>query len=80
MTSAGGATGRIGPHPVRDAVHAGDYERAALRLLYGFLHALDETAPEARDELLHLMVERRLPRIDHGPADRGWRGRIGGHR
>ena len=46
-------------HPMREAVLAGDYERAALRLLYGFLTALEETAPAARDELLHLMTERR---------------------
>lgn len=49
-------------HPTREAVRAGEYERAALRLLYGFLVALDETAPEAREELLHLMTERRRPR------------------
>ena len=48
-------------HPTRDAVRAGEYERAALRLLYGFLVALEETAPEARGELLHLMTERRRP-------------------
>ena len=72
-------------HPVRDAVRGGDYERAALRLLYGFFRALDETAPEVKDELLHLMVERRRPdldrrpdtRLDRHPADRG---RMGGHR
>ncbi len=46
-------------HPMRDAELAGDYERAALRLLYGFLTALEETAPAAREELLHLMTERR---------------------
>ena len=48
-------------HPLLEAVRSGDYERASLRLLYGFLSALAETAPPARDELLHLMVERRLP-------------------
>lgn len=47
--------------PVVDAVRSGDFERASLRLLYGFLVALEETAPAAREELLHLMVERRLP-------------------
>ena len=53
-------------HPTRDAVLAGDYERAALRLLYGFLVALSETAPQAREELLHLMTERRRPYLaDH---------------
>lgn len=46
-------------HPIREAVRVGDYERAALRLLYGFLVALEETAPAAREELLHLMTERR---------------------
>ena len=77
MTSSINTAPRFGAHPVRDAVHSGDYERAALRLLYGLLHTLDEIAPEARDELLHLMVERRLPRAD------GWadgHGRTGGHR
>jgi len=60
------------PHPVMEAVRSGDFERAALRLLYGFLVALDETAPAARDELLHLMVERRLPaHRDAGHASDG---------
>ena len=45
-------------HPLREAIHAGDYERAALRLLYGFLRALDETAPAAREELLQLISAR----------------------
>lgn len=48
-------------HPVLEAVRGGDFERASLRLLYGFLVALEETAPAAREELLHLMVERQLP-------------------
>lgn len=56
-------------HPTRDAVRAGEYERAALRLLYGFLVALDETAPEAREELLHLMTERY--RTDRHSDERG---------
>lgn len=77
MTSSSGTAGQLWRHPVRDAVRAGDYERAALRLLYGFLRALDETAPDARDELLHLMTERRLPRAGMDPSDRG---RTGGHR
>lgn len=48
-------------HPVLEAVRSGDFERASLRLLYGLLVAIEETAPPAREELLHLMVERRLP-------------------
>ncbi len=60
------------PHPVMEAVRSGDFERAALRLLYGFLVALEETAPPAREELLHLMVERRLPaHRDTGHASDG---------
>jgi hypothetical protein len=74
MTSAYPAGHHHRPtHPVHDAVRRGDYERAALRLLYGFLAALDETAPAAREECLGLIVERRLDT----PADRG---RTGGHR
>lgn len=53
MSAAYGAA-----HPIREAVRTGDYERAALRLLYGFLVALEQTAPDAREELLHLMAER----------------------
>ncbi|MGE3961148.1 MAG: hypothetical protein AB7F65_05645 [Dehalococcoidia bacterium] len=60
-------------HPVLDAVRGGDFERASLRLLYGFLVALEETAPAAREELLHLMVERRLPSHRHAGADGGHR-------
>lgn len=76
-------------HPVRDAVRGGDYERAALRLLYGFLRALEETAPDVKDELLHLMVERRRSdldqrldsRVDSRPGRHpAGRGRMGGHR
>ena len=83
MTSSSDATRGFGPHPVRDAVRVADYERAALRLLYGLLHTLDEIAPEARDELLHIMVERRLPHADsltriNSETDR--HGRRGGHR
>lgn len=63
-------------HPVLDAVRGGDYERAGLRLLYGFLVALEETAPPAREELLHLMVERRLP----AHRDAGHASEDGGHR
>lgn len=37
---------------VREAVQAGDYERAALRLLMGLLVALEETSPETREELI----------------------------
>ena len=63
-------------HPVLEAVRAGDFERASLRLLYGFLVALQETAPPAREELLHLMVERRLP----AHRDAGHAAEDGGHR
>ena len=60
-------------HPVIDAVRDGDLERASLRLLYGFLVALEETAPAAREELLHLMVERRLPAHREPHPDGGHR-------
>lgn len=63
-------------HPVLDAIRGGDYERAGLRLLYGFLVALEETSPPAREELLHLMVERRLP----AHRDAGHASEDGGHR
>jgi len=60
------------PQPVLEAVRSGDFERASLRLLCGFLVALEETAPTAREELLHLMVERRLPaHRDTGHASDG---------
>jgi hypothetical protein len=48
-------------HPLRDAIQADRYDLAALRLLHGFLIALNESAPEARDELVAL-----LPRDSHG--------------
>jgi hypothetical protein len=42
---------------VREAVLSGDYERAALRLVLGFMTAWRETAPEAREELIALIAE-----------------------
>lgn len=61
------------PHPTLAAVRTGDFERASLRLLYGLLVALEETAPAAREELLHLMVERRPPARRSAHRDRGHR-------
>ncbi len=45
-------------HSLRAAVEADRYDLAVLRLLYGFLVAMSETAPEAREELIALLTPR----------------------
>ena len=54
--------------PLRAAVEADRYDLAALRLLYGFLIALAETAPEAREELVTLLARPDAPRRGRGHA------------
>lgn len=67
------ASGHASHHAVLEALRSGDYERASLRLLYGLLTALDEMAAPAREELLHLMVERCLPAHRDPHTDGGHR-------
>ncbi len=50
---------------MRAALQAERYDLVALRLLYGLLVTLAETAPEAREELISLLAG------PDGAADRG---------
>lgn len=51
---------------MRAALQAERYDLVALRLLYGLLVTLAEAAPEAREELLSLLVA--PPEADRGHA------------